>query len=474
MPKKLMPVSFNRRQLLGTVAGTSLAGVLGRASVAQTESVSITLPVFGRSFETEILVCGGGPAGFAAATNAARLGRKVLLLERYGRLGGMGINARVWPLMGRVNSPFVKEVHNKIGGTGFDPEQADLHYADLLEQAGAKLLLHTWVTEPLMEGNRIVGVKAICKEGILSIRAGLVIDATGDADIAAAAGVPFDMGRDGDGLVQPMSIMFAVEGVADDAHSPAGKTQYCGSEEAARRAKINDTETWETVTTQAQKNGELPETIGVVRTYKMRRKGKACVNATQVNRLYGTKVEDLTKAELECRRQAFRVVEFMRKHLPGYENCYVSHMPAVIGVRETRRIRGLEQLKREDLITGRKRDNAVVREAQFGIDIHNPDGGGQAENQNDTAPQGGAARVKPYDIPLTCMIPQKVEGLLVAGRCISGTHDAHASYRVQNICMAMGSGAGTAAATALNDRVAPADVNIKKVQEILFNSEQRL
>ncbi|MDR3183210.1 MAG: FAD-dependent oxidoreductase [Planctomycetaceae bacterium] len=462
-----MPASLNRRQLLGTLAGTSFAGTLGGISAAQTESASITVPVSSRSFETEILVCGGGPAGFSAATNAARLGRKILLLERYGRLGGMGVNARVWPLMGGVNSPFVKEVHNKIGGNGFDPEQADLHYADLLEQAGAKILLHTWVTEPLMEGNRIVGVKAICKEGILTIRAELVIDATGDADIAAAAGVPFDIGRDGDGLVQPMSIMFAVEGVADDA-------KHCGSEEAARGAKINGTETWETVTAQAQKNGELPDTIGVVRTYKMGRKGKACVNATQINRLYGTKVEDLTKAELECRRQAFRVVEFMRKHLPGYENCYVSHMPTVIGVRETRRIRGLEQLKREDLITGRKWDNAVVRESQFAIDIHNPDGGGQAENQNDTAIQGGAVQVKPYDIPLTCMIPQKVEGLLVAGRCISGTHDAHASYRVQNICMAMGAGAGVAAATALNDKTELAAVNIEKVQKILFHSKPQL
>jgi hypothetical protein len=158
----------------------------------------------------------------------------------------------------------------------------------------------------------------------------------------------------------------------------------------------------------------------------------------------------------------------MRKYLPGYENIYVSHMPSVIGVRETRRIRGLEQLKREDLVRGRKWDNAIVRDARFSLDIHNPAGGGQAENQSRDQVQGTAGQVKPYEIPATCVIPQKVDGLLVAGRCISGTHEAHSSYRVQNICMAIGAGVGVLAATALNDQTAPANVDMKKIQKILF------
>ncbi|MDR2642613.1 MAG: FAD-dependent oxidoreductase [Planctomycetaceae bacterium] len=457
-----MALNMNRRQLLGTLAGATTVGVLSSATAGKNTTPAILTSSVNHSFETEVLVCGGGPAGFAAAANSARLGRKTLILERYGRLGGMGIHARVWPLMGGVQSPFVKEVHKKIGGNSFDPERADLHYADILQKAGTTILLHTWVTEPVLENNRIVGVKAISKEGTIIVRAKLIIDATGDADVAVLSGVPFEVGRADDGLVQPMSIMFAVEGVADNA-------KYCGSEEAARATKINATETWETVTVTAQKNGELPETVGVVRTYKMGRRGKACVNATQINRLFGTKIEDLTKAELECRRQAFQVVDFMRKYLPGYENIYVSHMPAVIGVRETRRICGLEQLKREDLVSGRKWDNAIVRGANFVIDIHNPAGSGQAENQTSSEIQGSAARVKPYDIPLTSVIPQKVDGLLVAGRCISGTHEAHSSYRVQNICMAIGAGVGTVAAIALEDKTAPANVDMKKVQKFLFS-----
>jgi hypothetical protein len=312
-----------------------------------------------------------------------------------------------------------------------------------------------------MTGSRVTGVRAFSKQGPVTLNAKLVIDATGDADIAAAAGVPCDIGRDGDGLVQPMTIQFCIEGVADGA-------RHCGSEEAARAAKLDGGETWESVTTRAQQNGELPPAVGVIRTYKMGRKGKACVNATQVNGLYGTKVEDLTQAELDGRRQAVRVVEFMRKYLPGYENCYISHMPAVIGVRETRRIRGLAQLTRDDLVAGRAWPDALVRGARFGIDIHNPAGSGQAENQHDKSVQGGAARVKPYDIPARCTIPQNVDGLLVAGRCISGTHEAHASYRVQNICMAIGAGVGALGATALADNTPPASTDIAKVQKSLF------
>ena len=456
-----MSTRMNRRQWLGTVGKAS---VLGTLATGMPHHAAIAAVSSGETYDTDVLVCGGGPAGIAAAINAARLGQRTLLLERYGRLGGMGVHARVWPLMGGIaDNKLVGEIHAKIGGNGFDPELADIYFADMLEQAGAKLLLHAWVTEPLMSGSCITGVRAISKQGAFTVNAKLVIDATGDADVAAAAGVPCEMGRDGDGLVQPMSVMFFVEGVADDA-------RHCGSEEAARAAKIGENETWESVTTRAQEIGELPASVGVVRTYKMGRKGKACVNATQINRLNGTKLEDLTRAELECRRQAIQVTEFMRKHLPGYENCYISHMPNVIGIRETRRIRGLTQLVREDLISGRKWDDAIVRGAQFVIDIHNPDGSGQAENQHAHAQQGGAAHVKPYDIPLGCVIPQNVEGLLVAGRCISGTHEAHASYRVQNICMAIGAGVGAVAATALADDTSPAKVDIKKVQKVLFTA----
>ena len=304
--EKNMKKNMNRRQWIGSVGLCSLGGVVAGGMVPQ-EVFASTVIAGGRTFETDILVCGGGPAGFAAAVNAARLGQKVLLLERYGRLGGMGIHARVFPLLGWAESPFLREVHKKIGGARFDMERLDLQYADMMEQSGASLLLHVWATEPIMQGSKVVGVKAISKEGVLTIRARLVIDATGDGDMAALAGAPVEMGREEDGLVQPMSIMFTIRGAKENA-------QTCGSEEEARVRKAGE-ETWEDVVTRAQKNGELPSSVGVVRTYQMPRQGVMIVNAMQINRLFGTKVEDLTKAELTCRRQAYQIVDFMKKYL---------------------------------------------------------------------------------------------------------------------------------------------------------------
>ncbi len=190
-------------------------------------------------------------------------------------------------------------------------------------------------------------------------------------------------------------------------------------------------------------------------------KGMRFINATQINHVDGTKVEDLTKAELEGRKQAYQVLDFLRKHAPGYENAYIDVMPSVVGVRETRRFLGVDYLEKEDLIKGRKWPNAVVTGASFVIDIHNPDGVGQAE--------GFAARVKPYDIPYGCLVPQKIDGLLLSGRCISGSHEAHASYRVQCIAMATGVAAGAAGALSALNSVKPRDVDIANLQKTLLN-----
>ncbi len=452
-------MKFNRRKYIGFLGGLSLMGFSGLTETGRADQTAVNTPNGGR-YKTNILICGGGPAGFAAAVMAARLGCKTLLLERYGRLGGMGVHARVFPFLGRAASPFVEEVHKKTGGTAFDPERLDLIYADMIQEAGGRILLHSFVYEPKMSGSRITGVKIATKEGSLDIQADLVIDATGDGDIAAMAGAPFEIGRKEDGLVQPMSIMYTVAGLGPNA-------EFSGSEQDARKRMIGN-RSWEQIVTEAQNSGELPENVGVVRTYRMKRSGEAAVNATQINRVLGTSVEDLTNAELEGRRQAYRILDFMKKHLPGYENAFISNMPAVIGVRETRRIGGLARLEKEDLITGRSWPDEVVRKASFCIDIHNPAGGGQAKNRGAQSVQGTAERDKPYGIPLGCLIPQKIDGLLVAGRCISGSHEAHSSYRVQNICMAIGAAAGTVAALACKAKISPDEIKVKEAQRILF------
>ncbi len=444
--------SYTRRHFL-TSSGLAATG----AAAAASSLAGVVAPQLAKNagtsdMTTDVLVCGGGPAGMAAAVLAGRGGAKVLLVERYGRLGGMGVHARVAPLMGHSDSPFVREVLKRIGGVRIDPDRLDLQYADLAQESGADLLLHAWACETLLDGNRVVGVRLVSKQGMLNVRAKVTVDATGDGDVASAAGAAFEQGRPGDGLLQPMSIMYTLAGLDDS------RAIFCGSENQARELQVSG-QSWESIVERAQQAGELPENVGVVRTYRTSRPGEAVINATQVNYVDGTKVKDLTMAELEGRRQAVAILDFLRKHGPGYENAYIAGMPAVIGVRETRRILGVDYLTRDDLIAGHRRDDAVVRKASFVIDIHNPAGPGQAE--------GLAAGVNPYDIPYGCLVPKELAGLLVAGRCISGSHEAHASYRVQQIAMAIGSAAGAAAAIAAKSGVLPREVNVKRIQTAL-------
>ncbi|HOC54800.1 MAG TPA: FAD-dependent oxidoreductase [Verrucomicrobiota bacterium] len=400
----------------------------------------------------DVLVCGGGPAGVAAAVSAARQGAKTLLVERCGRLGGMGVTGLVGPLMGHAQSPFVEEVLRRIGGRRPVQERLDLDYTAMVQEAGGDILLHTWVMAALRRGRRVTGVRALTKQGPLEVQAEVVVDATGDGDVAFLAGAAYEMGRPGDGLAQPVSIQYRVSGV------DSTRALLCGSEEEALQVRVPEG-VWDEVVRRGMERGELPANVGVIRVYLSSYPNERIINATQVNGIDATRVQDLTRAELEGRKQAFQVLDFLRKHAPGFEHAYISAMPAMIGVRESRRIRGEKYLTRDDVLTGRRCPDAVVWSASFAVDIHNPTGPGQAENF--------ATKVQPYDIPYGCLVPEKTEGLLVAGRCISGSHDAHASYRVQCIVMAIGAAAGVAAALAARQHIPPRKVAVGQIQQAL-------
>jgi hypothetical protein len=256
--------------------------------------------------------------------------------------------------------------------------------------------------------------------------------------------------------MQPVTIMFRVSGVnhSESMEANGGRQNYKFPEG-----------TWNHVTMAARDRGELPWNVGMVRTYSAGRDSDRYINATQVNYIDGTDVNDLTKAELEGRRQVRVVMEFLRKYAPGFQNAYVSLMPAEIGVRETRRFKGVDALTREDCLSGRKRESAVVTSCRAPLDVHNPAGPGQAEGVSGKNPAGKDPDPQPYDIPYECLVPQKTDGLLLAGRCISGTHDAHASYRWQTICMGTGAAAGFAATESIRQGVQPRDIDIKPVQK---------
>jgi hypothetical protein len=360
--------------------------------------------------------------------------------------------------MGSVDLPFVSRLVERLGGRNVAFETFDILAADELVRCGGEVLLHALVTGVEMQGGRIVGVRVAGKARALDVRGAVFVDATGDGDVAFLAGAQFEQGREKDGLVQPTSIMFRLSGVDEK------RALCCGSEEQALAVKVGG-RTWHEIVADAQARGELPAAVGVVRVYAAARAGERVVNATQVNRIDGTDPWALTRAELEGRRQAQQVFAFLRRHAPGYEDALITGMPFVVGVRETRRVVGVERLTREDVVTGRKRPDAVVRSACFPIDIHNPDGGGQAE--------GFAARAQPYDIPLGCLVPQSIDGLLLSGRCISGSHDAHASYRVMIIAMATGAAAGAAAVLAQRQGVQPRELDAEDVRRVLADRDNR-
>jgi hypothetical protein len=391
---------------------------------------------------------------------AARAGADTLLVERYGRLGGMAVQSMVGPIMGRVNSRIANQIVDWIGGPIVNYETVDLAYTELLQKAGVRILLHSWITDTLVDGRAVKGVALIGKQGRMEVLAQVTIDATGDGDVAVSAGAPFEMGR-ADGLLQPMSIMFRAGGVKHEETMEArgGRANY----------RFPDGRTWVQLTADALKKNLLPPNVGFLRTYMSVRNDERVVNATQINGVDGTRVDDLTRAEFEGRRQAVHVMAFLKQHAPGFQNAYISGMPAIIGVRETRRILGREYLTAEHLLTGKKWPDAVVRGADFIMDIHNPAGAGQATGHTKENPMGKDAAVKPYDIPYGCLLPRDVESLIVAGRCISGSHEAHASYRVQRIALAIGAAAGAAAAEAVRQKKAPREIDLSGVQQRLFS-----
>ena len=398
----------------------------------------------GEAADYDVIVAGGGPAGIGAGYMAAKRGARTLVIEKGGRLGGMAVQAMVSPFSFATDSPVVREIAAKVGfGSSVDFHMADVRAYDLLKETGADVMLHADVLGPVIEGTRVTGLRVHCVEGERTFKARVVIDATGNGVVAAAAGVPYEEGRNGDGLVQPMSIMFTVGGF------DSKRRFICYSEQHARsKSCIVNGRKWEDIVQDEIKAGNLPPEVGVIRLYAGREKNVNVVNATQVNGLYGSRSADLTKAEIAARKQAAQIVDVMRRHLPGYENARIADMPAVVGVRETRRFEGVDRLTTEDVLSGRRREDAVARKCSFVIDIHNPAGAGQADG-HDKAVTGGARRVKPYDIPYGALVPKKIDGLLFCGRCISATHEALASCRVMGNAMATGVGAGAAAAEAV-------------------------
>ncbi|KON81720.1 FAD-dependent oxidoreductase [Azoarcus sp. PA01] len=438
--------------------------------------------------ETDVLVVGGGPAGIGAALGAARAGARTVLVERYGFLGGNATAALVMPLMSfhtqqptfrlqgvtnllpddhgpghSVIAGVLQELVQRLVAAGgaraptletgyvvpFDPESFKLVAIEMLDDAGVELLFHALASG--LAGTRVRdGVVFETKSGPVVVKARVVVDCSGDSDVAAQAGARYEIGRDPDGLVQPMTLMFRMgefARAAFAAYAERHPDQWRGVHGL-----------WDLVR-KATEAGELELTREDILFFATPHDGEVSVNSTRVTRVLGTDVWDLTHAEIESRRQMRQVVRFLQRYVPGFEKAYALQSGVTIGVRETRRVLGAYCLTADDLLHARKFDDVIAR-GTYPVDIHNPEGKGTVLKR---IPAGEA-----YDIPLRCLIPQGVDDLLVAGRGISGTHEAHSSFRVMPISMATGQAAGVCAALAARHDQAPRALSVSAVQNELL------
>lgn len=385
----------------------------------------------------DVVIAGAGPSGIAAALEAARSGAGVALIERYGCVGGNLTQGYVGPLLGSVcPGTIAEEIERAIcpqGGSTPDFEYAKTALIVLLEEAGIDVYLQTVVSHVDKNQAHLERVHTAGKFGDLALEAKVFIDATGDGDLAVQSGCPWEMGREGDKLVQPVTLMFVIEGI-----DPRQALLCCHEE---HYTDLGDGREYLDLCHKACKNGELPENVNIVRLYDTGRVGERMVNATQENYIDPFDPMAVYRAEKSLRRQIAKIMEFLKTNIPGFEHIRLKGCASTLGVRESRRIIGRYVLTEQDLMEGRRFSDAVVHQARFCLDIHNPAGPGQSaheERRPKTPPR--------YDIPFAAMCPLGCENLITAGRCISGTHVAHSSYRVMRICMAMGQAAGAAAA----------------------------
>lgn len=405
----------------------------------------------------DTLVVGAGPSGLCAAVASARQGAKTLLVERYGALGGNLTLGHVSPIMGRVSAGTLGMEINRmarlkmpIGRVAHDNELLKARLPGWLAAAGVDFYLQTVLVQVLVEDGRVTGAVFTSPEGLFAVGCKVLIDATGDAAAAVLAGAPTATGRESDGLMQPVSLMFTIAGIDDSlAVSPETNTynvRMPGSSETFRRDCAA-----------ASGAGLLPRAAAFVRLYRATRPGECRCNTTQANFIDATKVEDIARAELDLRDQIPHILDFLRLNVRGFERCYLMDSSDTLGVRETRRIQGEVILTEQDVRAARKFEDVVVHDANFILDVHGMKQAGQDVSE----------KVENYDIPYGCLVPLGVDGLLAVGRCISGTHLASSSYRVMGIAMALGEAGGVAAALCAARGVQPRALPARDVQAVL-------
>lgn len=432
--------------------------------------------------EVDVLVVGGGPSGIIAAKAAAEDGLSVTLIDSRSFVGGnMTIGLPILGFLGQKGNQIIKgqpqvfidklkevdaasehrpcPLHMSL--TLVEPEAVKNVGLEMLTQAGVNVMLYTFFAGVVMDGDTIKGVIVESKSGREAILAKTVIDCTGDADVAFRAGVECEYGNEKGG-VQPPTLMFCLGGVDTEklrlsiAEEPRTyltdfiPAEYFGQNNQFIVVGLRS------LMEKARQNGfNLPVERTIIITGL--REGEVWINMTRVNGVNGTNPASLTFGETEGRRQIIDIQKYLIEYVPGFENAYFTKMAPFIGIRETRRIVGKYVLTSEDILSCRRFEDAIAV-ASYPLDIHHPEGGGC------TLTWCGDC----YDIPYRSLLPDKIENLLVAGRCISCTHEAMSAIRVMAPCMAMGEAAGRAAKMAVRQNISPSQIDVQKLRAELL------
>jgi ribulose 1,5-bisphosphate synthetase/thiazole synthase len=429
------------------------------------------IPLYG---EYEVAVLGGGPAGIAAAVAAARAGRRTLLIERYGFLGGMGtaagvtnfcgLHANVFGEMRRVVQGFASELLGRIDHLGglnaphlilgkilaqaYDTAAYKIAADDLLGTHKVDILFHALGAGVVMhDERRIHALMVETKAGRQAVRAEVFIDASGDGDLAAWAGARFEVGDNAGNMLYP-SMMFRLNGVDPEKAGEAWRT-IPALMEAAEAAGTH----------------RFPRKAAIVRPQRSQIEWR--VNFTQLAREDGTAInglepDQLTRGEIDGRRQAVEAFNFLRT-VPGFENSYIVDLPPQLGIRETRRVIGGVMLSGEDVLGCASFPDSIGVNG-WPMEQHVA---GDVIFKFPPIPESRGFNELPYRM----LTPEGIDNLLVAGRCASMTHDGQSAARVSGACFAMGEAAGTAAALALSGNTIPREIAVDRLQTQLKQQE---
>ena len=463
--------------------------------------------------EVDVVVCGGGTAGSIAAVAAARSGASTLLVDQHGQIGGMastgmsflgvsdasgrralgGIGAELFARLGEIGAAFDDRPDKQVGSvTVADPWALQQTLLSMMIGAEVKFLLHSFCADALVQGRRAREIVVANKAGLEMIPARAIVDATGDGDVAARAGARFVLGRDSNSAMQPVTRIFRVSGVdvgamfaylrehPEEMDLPqAWDGAAYTAEDLGAKSIVMDA--FPTLVAEARAAGELSAPRDRIGIETGPTPGVVTINATRVHGIDGTDPDSLSRAEVETQRQMFEAFNFLRRRVPGFAEGRLQSAAYQVGVRETRHILGDYVLTLADVLEGRDFPDTVARGA-YPVDLHDLHSGAEVLG---SAVQGGGVTLRviqhAYGIPLRSLVPADVEGIVVAGRAISATHEAAGSARGQAVCMATGHAAGVIAALSARAGSVPGRLDVRDIQAelqarhaiLFYGSEQR-